>query len=774
MVSLNIKIDDVFYKLDLFDDEKISITSSVQNINDIAKTFTDYSNTFTIPASKRNNSILSHWYESAVLNGFDHRISYDAFIEIDTIFFREGKVSIASASVESGVVQNYKINFVGKVKQIKDVFQEDKLNTLDFSSLNHAYTPTAIQDRISNVGTSYDVRYPLFGSQRRYSYATGAAIDDISLNTGAIRWDELFPAIKVSKIFERITAKYGITFQGSFLQDPKFNKLWFYCKKSKILEFFTPDLKINFTSKSSGSFNELDLATDKVTPNWNFLLLNLLFGKVEGQLTVTPTNLTISYNVKVFRDGVLFQTFENLVGVQTVTWLDINYPNQLTSSYEFYVSSNNALTFTSTLTYKRFRKETFGGGHIIAQTTFTGTSASQSTVANIDIASMIPDIKVLDFFMGIVKMLNLTIQPKMFEDDTFVIQPLEEFYASGQFLDITEKINFEKTEIDKPTIFKKLNFKYQKSENVLNNFYFETFNLNYGDLEYENPEFNSTSNYEISLPFENPMQERTNDFLTTSFLDKNLEPYVPKPVILYENGYQALSFKFIPASGVSTLANYFRFSNEINLVDGGLDFSNVYSLNFGNEQSTWYLNLQANSLYQTYYENYIENLYNIQTRLVKQNANFEPFLLSNLQLKDRLIIRDKRYIINTVTFDITSGETNLELINDFRFIENNSFDTGGTIGIPIILLPRGITGLIPITIRISLGANDSFEILDTIATAGVKFCELTRAVFTADEVQTLVLLSDNATGVIRTNEIPVLFTKNGVTVQQSIFITQDA
>jgi hypothetical protein len=235
-----------------------------------------------------------------------------------------------------------------------------------------------------------------------------------------------------------------------------------------------------------------------------------------------------------------------------------------------------------------------------------------------------------------------------------------------------------------------------------------------------------------------------------------------------------LSFTFIPASGVSTLANYFRFSNEINLVDGGLDFSNVYSLNFGNEQSTWYLNLQANSLYQTYYENYIENLYNIQTRLVKQNANFNPFVLSNLQLKDRLIIRDKRYIINTVTFDITSGETNLELINDFRFIENNSFDTGGTIGIPIILLPRGVTGLIPITIRISLGANDSFEILDTIATRGAKFCELTQGVFTNDEVQTLVLLSDNATGVIRENEIPVLFTKNGVTVQQSIFITQDA
>ena len=774
MVSLNIKIDNVFYKIDLFDDEKISITSSVQNINDIAKTFTDYSNTFTVPASKRNNSILSHWYESAVLNGFDHRISYEAFIEIDTIFFREGKVSIASASVESGVVQNYKINFVGKIKQIKDLFQEDKLNTLDFSSLNHAYTPAAIQDRVSNVGTSYDVRYPLFGSEKRYQYGSGSGSDNIANNAGAIRWDELFPAIKVSKIFERITAKYGISFQGSFLQDPKFSKLWFYCKKSKVLEFFTPDLKINFTSKSSTSFTELDLPTDKVTPNWDFLLPNLLQGSVQGQLTVTPTSGSVNYSVKVLKNGVLFQTFENLLGTQTVTWLNINYPNQLTGSYEFLISSNNALTFTSVLTYKRLRRESAGAGSIITTTTFTGTSASQSTVTNIDIASMIPDIKVLDFFMGIVKMFNLTIQPKMFEDGSFVVQPLEEFYSSGQYLDITEKINFEKTEIDKPTIYKKLNFKYEKSENVLNNLYFETFNLSYGDLQYENPEFNSTTNYEISLPFENPMQERTNDFLTTSFLDKNLEPYVPKPMILYENGYQGLSYKFVSTSGIVTLNNYFRFSNEVNLIDGGLDFSNVYSLNFGNEQSTWYLNLQANSLYQTYYEKYIDNLYNIQTRLVKQNANFEPFLLSNLRLKDRLIIRDKRYIINTVTFDITSGETNLELINDFRLIENNSFDTGGMINMQQIFLPRGVSSLQPITIRISIGSNDSFEIEDTIATSGVKFCELTRAVFTADEVQTLVLLSDNGTGVIRTNEIPILFTKDGVTVQQSIFITQDA
>jgi hypothetical protein len=55
-----------YQRLDLFKDEKISITSQIGNANDIGKLYTDYTQSFTIPASKTNNQILSHWYESSV------------------------------------------------------------------------------------------------------------------------------------------------------------------------------------------------------------------------------------------------------------------------------------------------------------------------------------------------------------------------------------------------------------------------------------------------------------------------------------------------------------------------------------------------------------------------------------------------------------------------------------------------------------------------------------------------------------------------------------
>jgi len=53
-VSLFIYIDGVSKRIELFNDEKISVTSSLQNANDLGKIYTDYSQSFTIPASDIN------------------------------------------------------------------------------------------------------------------------------------------------------------------------------------------------------------------------------------------------------------------------------------------------------------------------------------------------------------------------------------------------------------------------------------------------------------------------------------------------------------------------------------------------------------------------------------------------------------------------------------------------------------------------------------------------------------------------------------------------
>ena len=62
-------------RLDLFKDESVNIKSSVKDINDISKIYTDFSKSFSVPASKGNNSIFKHYYNADITGGYDARTS---------------------------------------------------------------------------------------------------------------------------------------------------------------------------------------------------------------------------------------------------------------------------------------------------------------------------------------------------------------------------------------------------------------------------------------------------------------------------------------------------------------------------------------------------------------------------------------------------------------------------------------------------------------------------------------------------------------------------
>jgi len=83
-------------KLDLFNDEDIVITSTIQNAKDISKIFTDFSQSFTIPASPTNNKKFKHFYNVDIATGYnyDGRKKIDAEIEINHSTFRKGKIRL--------------------------------------------------------------------------------------------------------------------------------------------------------------------------------------------------------------------------------------------------------------------------------------------------------------------------------------------------------------------------------------------------------------------------------------------------------------------------------------------------------------------------------------------------------------------------------------------------------------------------------------------------------------------------------------------------------
>ena len=145
-------------------------------------------------------------------------------------------------------------------------------------------------------------------------------------------------------------------------------------------------------------------------------------------------------------------------------------------------------------------------------------------------------------------------------------------------------------------------------------------------------------------------------------LDENYSAFTPKPVLLYFTGAgtAATNVKFFDDTTYQNISNYAIFSQD-------LTYQNTkYSLNFGAEISIVEQETIQNGLYATYYFPYLINLYNLKNRLYQIKTNLPVSLLTGLRLNDRLIIRDKRYIINEMKSNLTTGEVNFSLLLDFR------------------------------------------------------------------------------------------------------------
>jgi hypothetical protein len=694
-VEIYIYVDGVANRIELFGDEKISVVSSIQNFSDLGKLFTDYSNSFTIPASKHNNAILRHWYESAVgetnlenpqdVNGaFDHRIKYYGFIEIDTIPFRDGKFTMDKANKKNGFIESYTINFVGNLVQLKDKFKEDKLNSLRDANDVSYYDELNFEYNQSNVvtGSYANVKFPLVGSDRRFEFMTGTA-EDITTVPGQIDYRTLFPAIRVSKILQYIQSAYGLIFSGEFLNSQTFTELFLYCKNAEEMQVRTELLQVNFTSLTGNpttSSGEYNLTTNTL----NVIRRQIYMERFGSFITDYPdisrfsiqiNTVSTNYNIHVYNNGIPFTSFLNQSGNTTFQFLSLGEFFTDVYNFTFFVNSDDAaVTFESRIISSYFKFVSTGPSSAsdIYSARHDAIGTWQTSTGFINIRNYVPDLKVTDFLTGLVKMFNMVIAPTA--ENTFDFIPLELWYQNGDEIDITKFIQANELEIGKPKLFKRIDFKHETSENVLNNFYRSANNnQEYGDVFFENPNSAFTENYEVKTPFEDVMWERTTgeNFLTTTMWNKDLQPYTPKPVLMYYNGLQGLgpyADNIIFSDGLTTITRSFynRFSNEIQL--GGSDLSYLQTLNWGVENSVWNLTFAPNGLYQRFYSQYILNLYNQRTRVIKAKGNFNPYLLASINLNDRVIVSNKRYIINTLTTDLTTGEVELELLNDFRDI----------------------------------------------------------------------------------------------------------
>ena len=185
------KTEQNFVKVDLFSDENVSLTQVIQDVRDIDKVFTDFSRTFNIPASEKNNKLFKHWYNPDV-KGFDANIQSDAKIELNYQPFREGKIRLQEVKMKDNRPHTYKVTFFGKTVSLNNLFGEDKLNNLEWIN-NLKFENTAanvllglqsgLDFTVDSVNYTDAIIYPLITHSQRYSYSTDGLETEIASGT---------------------------------------------------------------------------------------------------------------------------------------------------------------------------------------------------------------------------------------------------------------------------------------------------------------------------------------------------------------------------------------------------------------------------------------------------------------------------------------------------------------------------------------------------------------------------------------------------------------
>lgn len=653
---------DNYEKIELFNDEEIQINSSIQNIQDLAKVYTDFTQSFTIPASPHNNRLFNHFYQTDVDVDANNNpnIRRNAFIEIGTIPFRSGKISIESSNVVKGRVESYSVTFYGDLTSLKDKFGDKTLKDLDLRSYGMSYSGTGVKARLLNA-SSQDIKFPLITSKRHWTYGLGTSTC-IDTTAGAIVYNELFPALKVKRIFEAIQNDFGVSFNSNFFNQSLFTELFLWLKNSKDFLAYSNTENLTFNSVT-GTNNILQIPQyAEVTRTQNL--------KVSAYFTSATVGIRIF--IDAILDGKLIKTTE----ITTSGYVSVYFNAVLFTGFKLELKARASTAGTATIIFAfnyQYYQNTWNGGFEVSPyiTNTASSGAVTFTSPYVDPSVYAPNIKISDFVSGIFKMFNLTCYATSI--DNFQVEPLDDWYTKGAVVDITKYVDTDEITIERHKLYKEISFNYEKSESYLNERYFnETTNATreFGDVKESFANYDGEE-YKVEVPFENiyfAKEDITNlDEPPRAYLlneDTATENYDNKPILLYIDSYQTTSFYFNDGSSTNLITAYRPLCNQITYNNA------VYSNHFSTEPSAFNGITINNSLYSQYYGSYLQNLFNPKNRITNVKALFPISLLTSLKLNDRLIIRDKRYIINEMKVNLTTGDVDLALINDFRQVAN--------------------------------------------------------------------------------------------------------
>jgi hypothetical protein len=707
-------LDDGQVILDLYEDENIPLTLSVDDFKNVAEKVQSYSKAFNLPATKRNNQIFENLFE--LTRSAQNFLTFNPYAKTKSVLKQdgftlfEGYLRVLDIQDKEGEI-SYNVNLYSEVVSFADTLKDKTFSQLDFTELEHLYNKTNIKlswnesttpITYTNPGTSgfrnyyTTIKYPFVDWS--HSYTVDSAGFPVLPNLES----SFRPFIQITYLIQRIFQDTEFTYTSDFFGSTDFKGLymdfnWGGNEAPNTENEYAATWKFGTGAASNigtGAFKEIRLIPEGITG-----------GEVGS--SVPPNYDTTTYIITATTDGEKYNVSYNFkfrrsaIGTSVIQcrWVHtpfggsaviINAANQsivLTSQYvgNFVITLNTGDTL----------KAQFLAASVVEQDEIFPSSAvfivSSTIISSATLNTLRGELGQWEFLKGIMTMFNLISSPDKSNPKNIIIEPYKDIFLpsitgtpnffddNSTKLDWTNKIDTTEiklevlADLNKRTVFK---FVEDDDDYAFNLYKTAVQGHLYGSQVFDAS--TTTGNLQsvlegeeeiIAEPFAatvpKPLMSQFPDFITPSIYSYNAddgtsEGFENSPRIMYNNGVKILTSctYYIPAqNGVS----------ETNYEDGFLQFSHLTDIptvvtnppvstdtvdfHFGICQLIQPIgNATPNNLFNTYWAPYFNELYNPDTRTMTLKVNLTPGDLNSFNFYDTIFIKNRLFRVNKIDY----------------------------------------------------------------------------------------------------------------------------
>ena len=695
---------------DLYEDEDIPLSLSVDDFKNVAEKVQSYSKAFNLPATKRNNQIFDNIFDITRTDtglNFNPYKRTKAILKQDGFLLFEGYLRMLDISDKSGET-SYNVNLYSEVVALADVLGDKTFSELDFTELEHDYQKTNIINSWNdapNAGITYTnastsgfrdanstVKYPFVDWTHQQLVGGSTGTGAISGNPEFTALEQIFrPFINIKYLIDRIFQVVPFTYESAFFDTDDFKKLYMdfnYGENEQTIGMGKHDSINDPINSSTTSFTNLRLYEHYS----NFPL-------AEVGYDVTTGTLTSSADDSAYSVSYSFSLNRTIGGTAQFRWVHKDALGSIINTIDFSGSivytagslSSGPLVYSGYFTILLGNNETLEPQFITSATgglqqknfyaycTF-GLNASIIT-SNTLLQTLRGETGQWDFLKGLMTMFNLVTLPDEDNPSNIKIEPYNDVFiptgTAGTTLadrgithDWTEKVDVSEmklmplTDLNKKTIFK---FVEDEDDFAFMNYKRQIGGHLYGSKKYDASEFTILAGEDeiIAEPFAatliKPLMSQYPDLITPSLYamndDGTSEGFDNSPRIMFNNGKKTTVFDyFIPAqNGLASqnLSTYLQFSHltDIPTIQATATVAGSRDFHFGQCQLIQPVgNSVPDNLFNLYWLPYYSELYNPDTRIMTIKVNLSPSDINMFKFNDTVFIKNRTFRVNKIDY----------------------------------------------------------------------------------------------------------------------------